>query len=103
MPPSRSCEPCQACGHPALRQIDPQTEFLYAPHTVSVLLLGTAISSSSSRQPPPLLPLNRLPASYRLGCAGLHEQCFDVEYSRCSTFSQQHGQGDVGSCAGVPR
>lgn len=27
-------------GHPALEQIDPNTAFLYAPHTVSALLLG---------------------------------------------------------------
>lgn len=27
-------------GHPALEQIDPSTSFLYAPHTVSALLVG---------------------------------------------------------------
>jgi hypothetical protein len=34
--------------HPALERIDPNTAFLYAPHTVSTLLLGMCCSSSTS-------------------------------------------------------
>lgn len=30
--------------HPALKQLDPYTEFLYKPHTISCLLLGALIT-----------------------------------------------------------
>lgn len=34
-----------APSHPAFEHIDPQTAFLYTPHTVSVLLIGWFIQS----------------------------------------------------------
>ena len=38
---SASRQPSQDILHPALEDIDPSTKFLYTPHTVTGLLLGT--------------------------------------------------------------
>jgi hypothetical protein len=46
-------------GHPALERIDPSTSFLYAPHTVSALLVGGSLGEGvgcprqSARYHPP--------------------------------------------------
>ena len=44
-------------GHPALERIDPTTSFLYAPHTVSALLVGGSMEGGDA--------LSRLPSIIR--------------------------------------
>lgn len=40
-PPQQHAALVERPSHPALQHLDPSTAFLYAPHTVSVLLAGT--------------------------------------------------------------
>ncbi|KAI8468839.1 MAG: PSS-domain-containing protein [Monoraphidium minutum] len=72
MPPARRRAPPRGSGpsapgsprraeltepHPALQQLDPSTAFLYAPHTVSVLLAGLLLLAYHGRVLSPPLPL----------------------------------------------